>query len=221
MPKRKLKRFAENETFPHFFQPAFSDIDGGYKWKGRWKEGFFKNENPLVLELGCGKGEFTVGLGRKYPEKNFIGIDLKGARMWRGAKSSHELKMQNVAFVRTRIEQIEYIFGNDEVNEIWITFPDPQPNKPRTKKRLTSPLFLDRYRRIAAPGCIVHLKTDNSLFFEYTLSVIEEQNLPLIFHSWDVDKIPGGDDVVDIRTHYEEIFREQGDKIKYLRFRLC
>ena len=220
MPKRKLQRFAENETFSHFFQPSFRDISDGYEMKGHWKDKFFGNENPIVLELGCGKGEFTVGLGRKYPQKNFIGIDLKGARMWRGAKTSHELKMNNVAFVRTRIEQIEHIFAKDEVDGIWITFPDPQPNKPRIKKRLTSPQFLDRYRRIAKPGSLIHLKTDNSLFFEYTLSVIGELGLPLVFHTWDVDKNPGSDDVVAIRTYYEEMFREQGEKVKYLRFRL-
>lgn len=220
MPKRKLQRFAENETFPHFFQPSFRDISEGYEMKGHWKDKFFGNENPIVLELGCGKGEFTVGLGRKYPQKNFIGIDLKGARMWRGAKTSHELMMNNVAFVRTRIEQIEHIFAKDEVDGIWITFPDPQPNKPRIKKRLTSPQFLDRYRRIAKPGSLIHLKTDNSLFFEYTLSVIGELGLPLVFHTWDVDKNPGSDDVVAIRTYYEEMFREQGEKVKYLRFRL-
>jgi tRNA (guanine-N7-)-methyltransferase len=220
VPKRKLQHFAENETFPHLFQPDYAALLRGFPMRGRWNAGFFENHNPVVLELGCGKGEFTVGLGARYPDKNFIGIDLKGARLWRGAKTSLDKNMRNVAFVRTRIELINGVFGPEEVDEIWVTFPDPFPQKPKAKKRLTSPQFLDRYRAIAKKSAVVHLKTDNTPLFEYTLGVINEQKLPLLFHTYDVDNNPGEDDVVNIRTFYEEMFREKGEKIKYLRFRL-
>jgi tRNA (guanine-N7-)-methyltransferase len=173
-----------------------------------------------VLELGCGKGEFTTGLAQRYPKKNFIGMDIKGARMWRGAVTSQDENLKNVAFVRTRIQLIEHFYDSGEVNEIWITFPDPQPKKPRIKKRLTSPEFLNRYRSICKKDCIIHLKTDNTTLFDYTLEVIKEQNLPLLFHSYDVDKNPGSEEVLSIRTHYENLFRKQGEKIKYLRFGL-
>jgi len=218
--KKKLARFAENKTFDNFFQPSYQQLAEGFPLKSKWNQSFFKNSHPLVLELGCGKGEFTVGLGRRYPEKNFIGMDIKGARMWRGAKTSQDENMKNVAFVRTRIQLIEHFYASDEVDEIWITFPDPQPKKTGIKKRLTSPQFLERYRRICKKNCIVHLKTDNTALFDYTLEVIKEQMLPLLFQTFDVDKDPGSDDVVSIRTHYEMLFREQGEKIKYCRFRL-
>ncbi len=220
MGKKKLQHFAENKTFPHFFQPTYDELNTGFILKGKWEEAFFENQNPIVLESGCGKGEFTVGLAQRYPEKNFVGMDLKGARMWRGAKTAYEAKMPNVAFVRGRIENIEHLFGTGEISEIWITFPDPQPRKSDIKRRLTSPAFLDRYRRITKSGSIIHLKTDNTPLFDYTLDVIASQNLKLLFHTFDVDKNPGSDDVVEIRTHYEEKFREKGEKIKYLRFEL-
>lgn len=220
MAKKKLQRFAENKTFPHFFQIPYHDLINGFKLKGRWRNGFFKNQNPIVLELGCGKGEFTVGLAVRYPEKNFIGMDIKGARMWRGAKTSYEKQLPNVAFIRTRIELIEMFFDKNEVDEIWITFPDPHPNKPRIKKRLTSPVFIDRYKKIARTGAIIHLKTDNTMLFEYTLQVIEELNLNLLFHTFDVDTGAGSREVSEIRTYYEEMFREEGSRIKYLKFRL-
>jgi tRNA (guanine-N7-)-methyltransferase len=218
--KRKLERFAENETFENFFQPTFQQLSAGFKFKGRWNRDFFKNDHPIVLELGCGKGEFTTGLAQRYPKKNFIGMDIKGARMWRGAVTSQDENLKNVAFVRTRIQLIEHFYDSGEVNEIWITFPDPQPKKPRIKKRLTSPEFLNRYRSICKKDCIIHLKTDNTTLFDYTLEVIKEQNLPLLFHSYDVDKNPGSEEVLSIRTHYENLFRKQGEKIKYLRFGL-
>ena len=220
MPKRKLERFAENKTFPHFFQPYYHELLEGFPLKGKWNRDFFDNDHPIVLELGCGKGEFTVGLAERFPEKNFIGMDVKGARMWRGAKTSHDQAMKNVAFVRNKIQNINYIFDSQEVDEFWITFPDPQPNKPRIRKRLTSPQFLERYREIANPGAIVHLKTDNAMFFEYTLGVVREQNLSLLFHTFDVDKNPGNQLVLSIRTFYEEMFRAKDIPIKYLKFRL-
>jgi len=153
-------------------------------------------------------------------DRNFIGIDIKGARMWRGAKTATEEKMPNVAFVRTRIQLIEHFFGPGEVDGIWITFPDPQPQKPRIRKRLTSPEFLQRYRNISGGNCIVHLKTDNTVFFDYTLEVIRNENLPLLFHSYDIDNDHECDEVRSIRTFYEMMFREQGEKIKYLKFGL-
>ncbi len=220
MTKRKLDRFAENETFGNFFQPNYQQLADRFVFKGSWNREFFKNNHPIVLELGCGKGEFTVGLAQRHPEKNFIGMDIKGARMWRGAKTSQAENLDNVAFVRTRIQLIEHFYGPGEVDEIWITFPDPQPQKPKIKKRLTSPEFLFRYRNICNKNCIVHLKTDNTAFFTYTLEVIRENNLPLYFHSYDVDKNPGSEEVLSIQTHYEMLFREQGERIKYLRFGL-
>ncbi|MCF8364541.1 MAG: tRNA (guanosine(46)-N7)-methyltransferase TrmB [Bacteroidales bacterium] len=220
MPKRKLERFAENKTFPHFFQPHYDELLEGFPFRGKWNSMFFKNDFPIVLELGCGKGEFTVGLAQRFPEKNYIGMDVKGARMWRGAKTSHQSELKNVAFVRSKIQGINFLFDTEEVDEFWITFPDPHPNKPRTKKRLTSPDFLDRYRKIAKPGAVVHLKTDNAMLFDYTLDVIREQNLPLLFHTFDVDKNPGTELVLEIRTFYEEMFRNKGVPIKYLKFTL-
>lgn len=220
MAKRKLERFTENKTFPHFFQPFYYELIEGFPLKGKWNTNFFKNNHPIVLELGCGKGEFTVGLAERYPEKNFIGMDLKGARMWRGAKTVDEKNLQNVAFVRARIENISHVFSENEVDEIWITFPDPKPNKPNIKKRLTSPLFLERYSNVAKPDSIIHLKTDSTMFFEFTLEVIRETNRQLLFHTFDIDKNPGSNDVVSIRTFYEEMFRDKGEAIKYLRFKI-
>lgn len=217
MPKNKHARFAENATFPHMFQYTFDEIQKGIEKKGHWKE-FFQNDNPITLELGCGKGEYIVALSSKYPQRNFIGVDIKGARMWRGAKTTFENKATNAAFIRTRIDQIEEFFAENEIDSIWITFPDPQPVKPR--KRLTSPLFLSRYRKFLRPGSIVHLKTDNLDFFEFTLSVIRDQKLELLFHTFDLYNSGIQDDVMLTQTHYEKIFRSQGIPIKYLRFKI-
>lgn len=217
MPKKKLQRFAENATFPHFFQLTFNDLQQEFELKGKWKE-FFKNEKPIILELGCGKGEYIVALSEKYPEKNFIGIDIKGARMWKGAKATHERNIGNAAFVRTRIDQIESLFGENEVDGIWITFPDPQPTKAR--KRLTSPMFLNRYKKFLKPGSIIHLKTDNEDFFKFTLSTIESEGHELLFHTFDLYNSNITDDVMLTKTHYENIFLSQGVPIKYLRFKL-
>ena len=218
MTKRKLSRFAENKTFPHLFEPTYFQLMEGFPLKGKWSSGFFKNSNPIVVELGCGKGEFTVGLAEKYPEKNFIGLDMKGARMWRGAKTVQENEMTNVAFVRCHIELIENLFSENEISEIWITFPDPQPQTGRVKKRLTSPQFLGRFRNIATKGCIIHLKTDNTGLFEFTRQVIRDQNLQMLFETDDVDEKPAPEDAVSIRTFYEEMFRSKGETIKYLEF---
>ena len=174
MGKNKLSKWAEMENWDFVLQPGFDEIFGkDYRLKGKWKNDFFKNENPLVLELGCGKGEYTTGLAMRFPEKNFVGIDIKGARMWRGARTTFEHSLKNVAFLRTRIEFIRSFFGLAEVDELWITFPDPQMKIRRTKKRLTSPIFLNAYRAFLSPGGIVHLKTDNRQLYDYTLKVIE------------------------------------------------
>lgn len=217
MPKKKHARFAENATFPHLFQLSFNDIQQGFDMKGNWAE-FFGNNKPIILELGCGKGEYIVALSAQYPEKNFIGIDIKGARMWRGAKTTFENNVKNAAFIRTRIDQIEGLFAENEVEGIWITFPDPQPAKER--KRLTSPMFLNRYRKFLKPGSIIHLKTDNTDFFNFTLSVIRDQELELLFHTFDLYNSDLHDDVMLTQTHYEKIFLHKGIPIKYLRFRI-
>lgn len=172
MGKDKLRRFAENETFPNMFQAQYIDLEreNGFSLKGEWRRDFFKNNNPIVLELGCGKGEYTVGLGRKYKDKNFIGVDIKGARMWRGCKTSIEENLNNIAFLRTHVQIIDKYFSEGEVDEIWITFCDPQLKK--SNKRLTSPRFLDIYSRILKPGGIIHLKTDSQELYHYTLEEV-------------------------------------------------
>ncbi len=215
--KRKLARFAENETFPHLFQPKmFPPVD--HELKGKWHSDFFKNANPIVLELGCGRGEYTVSLAEKFPEKNFVGLDWKGARLWRGAKTALENNMSNVAFLRIMIQNILNFFSKDEVSEIWITFPDPQPQQSRERKRLTSPRFLNHYRQILKECGIIHLKTDNQPFYEYTLGVIEEDNLKKIYSTNDLYHSDAGNEILGIKTTYEKMFLEQGSRICYLKF---
>jgi tRNA (guanine-N7-)-methyltransferase len=216
--KNKLKRFAENMTFDNMFQYHFEEVKDGFYLKGKWGKDFFKNDWPIVLELGCGKGEYTVGLARRYPEKNFIGIDIKGARMWRGLKTANEEGLNNVAFIRTRINQIGYYFDMNEVGEIWITFPDPHPREIKTRKRLTSPQFLKEYRKFLKKDGIIHLKTDNIIFFEYTLDVIKEEKLELVFSSYDIYDGSMDNELTQIQTFYEKKWLEHGTKIKYLKF---
>lgn len=218
--KNKLRRFAENLTFDNLFQVPYEQIVKGFEYKGRWSKGFFKNNNEIVLELACGKGEYTIGLARKHPDKNFIGVDIKGARMWKGLKTAQEENLKNVAFIRTRINLIEYYFGPDEVSEIWITFPDPQPRKLKIGKRLTSPWFLNTYSKFLKPGGIIHLKTDNIIFFEYTLDVIKEKQHELLYSTYDVYKTEQDNELTQIQTFYEKKWLEHGTKIKYLRFKL-
>lgn len=217
MTKRKQERFAETATFPHVIQPTFDEIHNNFPLKGKWA-GFFENTHPITLELGCGKGEYTIALAKQYPGNNYLGVDIKGARIWRGAKTAFEDGMKNVAFLRTRIDFIEHAFAENEVNSIWITFPDPQPVKPR--KRLTSPLFLNRYAGFLIPGGIIHLKTDNTEFFESTLEVIKEGNHHLLMHTFDLYNSNLEDDVMLTQTHYEKIFLAEDKPIKYLRFQL-
>jgi len=223
LAKRKLQRFAENETFEHFFQPGWEELSAGFSLRGNWRSGFFRNDKPLIIEMGCGKGEYTVDLSGKYPERNFIGIDKKGARMWRGAKTSIEANRPNVAFLRIRAENICQVFGPAEVDEIWITFPEPQPNSPRHSKRFTSPEFIERYRKLLKPDGLIHLKTDNDMFYNYTLDVINEQGHKLLYSNNDLYANPDDSevkDVIDVQTHYEKIWLSQGLTIKYLKFKL-
>ena len=219
MGKGKLQRFKENETFALLHQPSFDSIfRRDFHLKGNWQQHFFHNTNPIVLELGCGKGEYTVTLARKYPEKNFIGIDIKGARLWRGAKTATMEQLSNVAFIRTRIDCIESFFAAGEVSEIWITFSDPQPKNAR--KRLTSTLFLSRYRHFLQPKGIVHLKTDSQLLHEYTKASVIHNQLELLEANADIYGSGCADELLSIKTHYEQLFLKQGLPITYLRFRI-
>ncbi len=217
--KNKLKRFKENETFTNVFQPSREEVlNKTLGKKGQWAQ-FFGNNNPIVLELGCGKGEYTVGLAKRYPNKNFIGIDIKGARFWRGAKTALEETLPNVAFIRTQIELVAYLFFSHEVSEIWITFPDPQIKYKRTKHRLTNPVFLDRYKQILSPKGCVHLKTDSEYMHGYTLGLLQGMGLPIAYANHDVYKNEGSpEEVLGIQTFYENQYLAVGKPITYLRF---
>lgn len=221
MGKDKLRRFAENETFPNMFQAQYIDLEreNGFSLKGEWRRDFFKNNNPIVLELGCGKGEYTVGLGRKYKDKNFIGVDIKGARMWRGCKTSIEENLNNIAFLRTHVQIIDKYFSEGEVDEIWITFCDPQLKKPN--KRLTSPRFLDIYSRILKPGGIIHLKTDSQELYQYTLEeVLIPNNYKIHYNTNDLYSTEDLHEVKEIKTYYENIYLKENKPITYLEFEI-
>lgn len=218
--KNKLKRFKENETFPNVIQPQREKVLEGFEFKGNWAS-FFKNENPLVLELGCGKGEYTVSLAQKNSDKNFIGIDIKGARFWRGAKSAQETELNNVAFVRTQVELVDHLFGQNEVDEIWITFPDPQIKYKRTKHRLTNPLFLEKYKHILKPDGIINLKTDSEFMHGYTLGLLQGLGCEILYSNHDVYKNEGSPaEVLEIQTFYENQYLEKGKPITYIQFRI-
>ena len=207
--------------FDHVIEPSFDDVFGhDFHLKGKWHSDWFGNNNPIVLELGCGKGEYTVSLAEMYPQKNFIGIDIKGARMWKGAKESHYKKQPNAAFLRTRIELLGSFFAAGEVDEIWLTFPDPQPKRKREKKRLPGSVFLNLYRNFLKDEGIVHLKTDSRELFDYTLSLVQVNGLKIITSVTDLYSQLPGDPLLSIRTYYEEIFLKQGIPITYLAFRL-
>ncbi len=223
MGKNKHKRFAENLAFACLVQPAFDEVwQRDHCLKGRWRADFFGNDNPVALELGCGRGEYTVGLGALYPGRNIIGIDVKGARLWRGAKTATDSGMRNVGFIRTRIEFIESFFAPGEIDEIWITFPDPQLKDERAKKRLTAPGFLDRYARFVRPGGTIHLKTDSLPLHRYTLEVLAGRGIIPEAACEDIygSGMAGANPELQIKTTYETRFLGEGLPITYLRFRL-
>src|SRR5690606_8020527 len=215
--------FSENKTFENVFQPTRAEMVSGFELKGIWNKEVFQNENPIVLELGCGKGEYTVALAEKFPDKNFIGIDIKGARFWRGAKTAVETGMNNVAFLRTQIELIDYAFGENEVSEIWITFPDPQIKFRRTKHRLTHPEFLQKYHQVLNENGIVHLKTDSEFLYGYTHGIIqmEEHEVLITNHNiYNPDNHEIPHEVTSVQTFYEQKFLNENKNITYIRFRL-
>ena len=209
------------KSFNNVIEPTVEEVySKDYPLKGNWNNIIFKNENPVILELGCGKGEYTVGLAAIFPGNNYIGIDIKGARMWRGSKTAHETGILNASFLRTRIEFIKSFFVSNEVDEIWITFPDPHPKRRDAGKRLTSPFFLNTYRQILKDRGIIHLKTDNKDLWYYTKKIAERNNLETVISSDDFYSGEIRNDILSIRTHYEESFLKLGIKICYLAFRL-
>lgn len=223
MSKGKLQKFAEMETFSNVFQYPYSVIsEVAFDMKGKWRKQYFHNDNPIVLELGCGKGEYTVGLARMYPDMNFIGVDIKGARIYTGAKQALTGGLGNVAFLRTSIEVIDRFFAEDEVQEIWLTFSDPQMKN--VHKRLTSTFFMERYRRFLVDGGIIHLKTDSNFLFTYTRYMVEHNHLPVLFSTEDLYHTEGLDDktreILGIHTYYENQWIERGLNIRYIKFNL-
>jgi tRNA (guanine-N7-)-methyltransferase len=220
--KNKLKRFNENETFKNVFQPSREElVEGSYAQKGSWASSFFKNNNPIVLELGCGKGEYSVELAKRNPNVNYIGVDIKGARFWRGAKTALEESITNVAFLRTQIELIDYAFAANEVDEIWITFPDPQIKYKRTKHRMTNAEFLARYKTILKPDGIMHLKTDSEFMHGYTLGLLHGAGHEVLYANHNVYKQEGSPkEVTSIQTYYESQYLEQNKPITYIRFKI-
>lgn len=223
MAKRKAKKFAEVNSFNNCFFLSFEESRAeGLPLKGKWNKDYFKNNNPIVLELGCGKGEYTVGLAQRYPDINFIGVDIKGNRIWTGARTATDNKMNNVAFIRTRIDFIDTCFSNNEVNEIWITFPDPQPQKSRIRNRLTNMIFINRYKKILENNGIVNLKTDSEPFYDFTREVIAENKLEELDATNDLysNSAKRDESLTSIKTYYEKKFSDKGFKICYLKFRI-
>lgn len=224
MAKNKLRRFTEMKEWSNVFEPTLNDPKEIFPLKGNWHRDYFGNDHPIVLELGCGKGEYTIGLAGHFPEKNFIGVDIKGARIWVGAKDAVERDVKNVAFLRTKIDFITDYFAEGEVDEIWLTFSDPQPQKPR--KRLTSKIFIEKYRKILKPGGIIHLKTDSDILFESTEEEIKENGYDCLELTWDLygtlpsDLDPVTRDILHIKTHYEQLFTAKGSVIKYCKFKV-
>ncbi len=225
MSKNKLARFADNLEFDCLIQPNSLDVlKQNHPLKGKWKSEFFGNDNPLIVELGCGKGEYAIGLSRIFPNKNYLGLDIKGARLWRGAKTVTDEKLRNVGFLRTRIDLASSFFDKDEVDEIWLTFSDPQPKKER--KRLSSPVFIEKYRQFLKPGGIIHVKTDSDLLYEYTLEQIKENKFDLLVENNDIyngfverqqEELKN---ILSIRTFYESMWLKDKITIKYISFRI-
>lgn len=219
MGKNKLAKFAEMATYEHVVQAPYNKLDQkNHELKGMWAAKFFKNDHPIVLELGCGKGEYSVSLAEYFPDKNFVGVDIKGARMWKGSKLAYDKGLKNVGFLRTNIEIIDSFFGAGEVDEIWLTFPDPQMKK--YTKRLTSTNFMNKYQHFLKPGGIVHLKTDSNFQYQYTLAMAKENGFPIVAETDDLYESALLDEVLSIQTFYEKQWRERGLPIKYLAFRI-
>ena len=214
MAKRKLQRFNEISTFKNVKQ-----LEEGKVFKGQWAKSFFNNHNPVVLELACGKGEYSVNLAKKFPDKNFIGIDYKGNRLWVGAKMALDQSIENVGFLRIQIQNLLDYFEKGEIDEIWITFPDPQAQSPLERKRLTNPTFLGKYKEVLKEGGILNLKTDNDGFYEYTLEKVEELKLFILENSTDVYQDYPNHEILNIKTHYEQIYLQKGKNINYLKFK--
>ena len=221
MGKNKLARWAEIKTFNNVIEPDNQTIKhNNHPLKGLWKKVYFRNENPVVLELGCGKGEYTTGMAERIPDKNFIGIDIKGARIWKGAKTSLEKNLRNVLFIRTRIEFITSFFAEDEIDEIWLTFPDPHEKQRNISRRLTSPPFLNKYRSFLRNNGLIHLKTDSSLLFEYTLNLVSQNGLVISASTRDLYASNHVNEILNLKTFYEEVFLKENKKIFYLSFHL-
>lgn len=222
--KNKLARFAENKTLPNVIQPSREEALSGFPMKGKWRSDFFKNENPIVLELGCGKGEYTVGMAEAFPDKNFIGIDIKGARFWFGAKEAINKNLNNACFLRTQIELVNHFFAENEVDEIWITFPDPQIKYRRTKHRLTHPDFLARYKTFLKKEGIIHLKTDSEFLHGYTLGYLQGAGHEILTAHHDIygaaEYEPNTPHLREIKTYYEGLFEAKGKTITYIKFQI-
>lgn len=225
--KGKIQKWAEMKLFGNVVEPTTREVfEKDHPLKGNWKVDIFKNDNPIILELGCGKGEYTVGMAEHFPDKNFIGVDIKGNRIWKGAKKAFENKMKNVYFIRTQIDFIASFFAENEVDEIWITFPDPQPKDRLERKRLTSPMFIDRYKTFLKYEGIIHLKTDHEGFFRYTLDEIERCNFKLLESTFNlyneiIEKLDSKtQEILSIKTFYENMFAAKGHSIHYLKFQL-
>ncbi|WP_291779084.1 tRNA (guanosine(46)-N7)-methyltransferase TrmB [Cecembia sp.] len=217
MGRNKLQRFKENQENSNVVQDGKEIFD---KIKGQWNKLQFKNEHPIVVELACGRGEFTVGLARQFPEKNFIGVDIKGARIWKGSTIAIAEQLHNVAFLRTQIQILDRFFEEGEISELWITFPDPFPRDGDEKRRLTSPRFLEMYKPLIKKDGIVHFKTDNTGLFDYTLDLVKQrEDCKIVLHTYDFYASPWKDEHLGIQTKYERLFSEKGEKIKYLKFR--
>lgn len=219
MSKGKLAKFAEMKTFSNVLQPPFEEVfQKDFRLKGKWNSEFFRISRPITLELGCGKGEYSVGLAKLYPNRNFLGIDIKGSRIWKGARQATDERITNVGFLRTRIDFIESFFSKNEVHEIWITFPDPQPKKPL--KRLTSSLFLNRYRNFIEKDGWVNLKTDSKELFDYTSALATYNNLEIEVSTSDLYASSYDSEILSIKTFYENIWLNEGKKINYIRFNI-
>ncbi len=218
----KLERFDQVAEFMNCKSLSYIEaLEDAFALKGNWNKDFFKNDLPIVLELGCGRGEYSVGLAERHPEKNFIGVDIKGNRIWFGAKHALDYNLNNIGFLRTRIDFIEKCFAENEIDEIWITFPDPQPQKPRERKRLTGQRFLDRYFQFLKPNGIIHLKTDNEPFYDYSLEIAKANNMQIIFNTNDLYKNcpENREELINIKTYYESLFTSKGFNICYLMYR--